>query len=64
MWNGEMDAFEEWTKDMSPEKKAFIRVMLYHQRNGPATCSGDCLIPLGTSFAEHQWEEFEKLRNR
>ena len=62
MWAGEMDAFEEWTRGMEPEKRAFLRVMLYHSRDGASSCSGGCTIPLGASFAEHQWDEFEKLR--
>ena len=62
MFPGEMDAFEAWTEGMEPEKVAFLRVMLYHSRRGATGCTGDCPIQLGTSFAEHQWDEFTKLR--
>jgi hypothetical protein len=62
MWHGEMDAFEAWTEGMDPEKIAFLRVMLYHARDGISSCSGGCEIPIGSSFAEHQWNEFQKLR--
>jgi hypothetical protein len=62
MWAGEMDAFEAWTEGMEPERVAFLRVMLYHQRDGAASCTGGCPILLGRSFAEHQWDEFVRLR--
>lgn len=63
MWSGEMAAFEAWTQDMDPEKVAFLRVMLYHQREGMNACSGGCEFPLGSSFAEHLWTEFDSLRS-
>lgn len=42
------------------EHDAFLTAVIYHFRKGMAECACGPL-PLGSSFAEHQWEVYQTL---